>query len=113
MKYSADEVSDTPDAKPCKSSHTPGFQYVFRRQGPLHAPWPLRLVARAHVLQPILLRVVGIGAVPEHVGPAAAPRRRIANRVAILTGMGAGIAAAAVVGWRGLRGGLHAATQRS
>jgi 2-polyprenyl-6-methoxyphenol hydroxylase-like FAD-dependent oxidoreductase len=93
-------------------AHT-GFQYVFRRQGPLHAPWPLRLVARAHVLQPILLRVVGIGAVPEHVGPAAAPRRRIANRVAILTGMGAGIAAAAVVGWRGLRGGLHAATQRS
>lgn len=91
-------------------AHT-GFQYVFRRQGPLHASWPLRLVARAHVLQPILLRVVGIGTVPEHVGPAAAPLRRIGNRAATVIGISAGIAAA-IVGWLGMRG-FQTGRQRS
>ncbi len=51
-----------------------GFQYVFRRQGPLHAPWQFRLAARAHIMQPILLHVVGIGSVSEHVFTASTPR---------------------------------------
>jgi 2-polyprenyl-6-methoxyphenol hydroxylase-like FAD-dependent oxidoreductase len=90
-----------------------GFQKVFRSQGPLHASWPVRLVARAHLMQPILLRVVGVGIVPEHVLPAAAPRRRIGSRIACMIGMGAGVAAAVTVACRGLRTSLPRQTFRS
>jgi 2-polyprenyl-6-methoxyphenol hydroxylase-like FAD-dependent oxidoreductase len=79
-----------------------GFQYVFRKPGPLHPAWPFRLAARAHLVQPILLRVVGIGSVPEHVRQPSSRGRRIGVRVAYITGIVAGVAAAAAVLWRGL-----------
>ena len=78
-----------------------GFQYVFRRQGPLHAPWTFRLAARAHLMQPILLRVVGVGVVSEHVSTALAPGRRTGKRIARMTAIGAGLAAAATLAWLG------------
>jgi 2-polyprenyl-6-methoxyphenol hydroxylase-like FAD-dependent oxidoreductase len=85
-----------------------GFQYVFRRQTPLHPSWPVKLVARTHVLQPILLRVVGLGIVPEHVSEMAAPNRRIGTKIASAIGLGAGVAAGATVLWLGLRSRLPA-----
>jgi 2-polyprenyl-6-methoxyphenol hydroxylase-like FAD-dependent oxidoreductase len=84
-----------------------GFQYVFRRQGPLHAPRPFKLAMRAHLMQPIVLRVVGVGIVPEHVHPTAAPRRRIGASIARTIGLGAGVAVAITMAWRGLNRGLR------
>ncbi len=84
-----------------------GFRYVFRRQGPLHASWPLKLAARAHILQPILLRVVGVGVVSEHVSGELVRARRMRNRIARVIATGAGVAAAASVAWLALRGSLR------
>ncbi len=83
-------------------AHT-GFKYVFRSQGPLHASWPFKVAARAHLMQPLILRVVGVGIVPEHVGTTGQPRRRVGTRIARMIGVGAGIAAAVTVAGRGLR----------
>lgn len=82
------------------------FQYVFRRQGPLHASWLFKLAARAHVMQPILLNVVGIGIVPEHVSTASIAAQRKRSRIAFMVALGAGVAATATVAWLGLGGRL-------
>jgi 2-polyprenyl-6-methoxyphenol hydroxylase-like FAD-dependent oxidoreductase len=80
-----------------------GFQSVFRREGPIHPSWFFRAVARAHVIQPVLFRVVGIGIVPEHVSFLPGPKPRPGSRVARVIGIGAGISAAVTVAWLGLR----------
>ncbi len=82
-----------------------GFQYVFRRQGKLRAPWPFKLAMRAHVMQPILLRVVGVGVISEHVSTGLTHRRRRGSSVARMAGLGAGVAVAVTVAWVGFRRG--------
>jgi 2-polyprenyl-6-methoxyphenol hydroxylase-like FAD-dependent oxidoreductase len=95
-----------------------GFQYVFRRPGPLHPGWPVKLAARAHLLQPIVLRVVGVGISSEHVSMASDPKRHTRRKIAGLIGIGAGIAAAATVAWlrspsnRKIRAGWPGSTRR-
>ncbi|MGC2660634.1 MAG: FAD-dependent oxidoreductase [Bryobacteraceae bacterium] len=71
-----------------------GFKYVFRTQGPLHPNRLFRVVARARLMQPILLHVVGIGSVPEHVRTPNLPERRSRGTVARIIGLTAAIAAA-------------------
>ncbi len=80
-----------------------GLKYVFEARGPLEVPWPVRLVLRSHVLLPILLRVVGIGKLPERVsetvllnGSVVFKQRTRAITLGRVVGTGAGIAAAAV-----------------
>jgi 2-polyprenyl-6-methoxyphenol hydroxylase-like FAD-dependent oxidoreductase len=42
---------------------------VLRQQGPLSAPWVLRLLDRWPVLQALPAYAIGVGARPEHVKP--------------------------------------------
>ena len=79
------------------------FRYIFRSEGPLRPSRLFKLVARAHIAQPIVLRVVGVGIVPEHVAGAERESRSLGSTLARTVGMAAGIAAAATVFWLGVR----------
>ena len=82
-----------------------GLEAIFRQQGPMQAPLPLRVVTRVPGFQHMVARVVGIGVRPEHVRLPVAGLRRgksgsLATKVAALC---AGFAVAATVAWIGLR----------
>jgi hypothetical protein len=51
------------------------IQNVFRSQGPIHPPPIVRRVAQSHLLEPVLLRVVGVGIFPEHIKTVTMVRR--------------------------------------
>jgi 2-polyprenyl-6-methoxyphenol hydroxylase-like FAD-dependent oxidoreductase len=76
-----------------------GLQVVFRNSGPLTPPWQFKLAMRAHLMQPVMLYVVGVGVLPESPAVAARPKRQTAGRIRRLAALGAGIAAAAAVAW--------------
>ncbi len=78
-----------------------GFQYVFRRQGRLSPPWAFKLAMRLGLVQPILLRVVGVGILPEHVSTITGAERRTGNSVERMLGLVAGTAAAVTMIWLG------------
>jgi 2-polyprenyl-6-methoxyphenol hydroxylase-like FAD-dependent oxidoreductase len=44
---------------------------ALRAEGPIRAPWPVRLLQRVPALQALPARVVGVGLRPEHVAPEA------------------------------------------
>jgi len=69
-----------------------GIQYVFAHPGPIHAPWPFKVVTRIPGLPHLAGRFIGIGVRPEHIRDLA-PRAPLLRRIAI----GAGIAAAVAV----------------
>ena len=74
------------------------FKYIFRNPGPLRvAPW-VKLILRSHLLQPALLRVVGAGIVPEHIGIPGVRKAKaasLARRVGVAVGATVGAAAVA------------------
>jgi 2-polyprenyl-6-methoxyphenol hydroxylase-like FAD-dependent oxidoreductase len=72
------------------------FKYIFR-PGPLRVSPIVKLILRAHLLQPILLRVVGAGIVREHIAiPGVRPRSAhpLARRIGALAGASIAIGAA-------------------
>ncbi|HLH01134.1 MAG TPA: FAD-dependent oxidoreductase [Bryobacteraceae bacterium] len=64
------------------------FKYIFR-PGPLHVSPLVKIILRTRVLQPVLLRVVGAGIVPERIaipGVRTRPAHLLARRVGALAG---------------------------
>ncbi len=43
------------------------FARIFRNEGPIKAPWWLKLAVRLPGAQRLLARIVGIGFRPEHI----------------------------------------------
>jgi 2-polyprenyl-6-methoxyphenol hydroxylase-like FAD-dependent oxidoreductase len=78
-----------------------GFQRVFRQPGPFSPPWLLKFAMRFRLIQPILLRVVGVGIFQEHVSMPLEPARRPETSLARTIGLIAGTAAAITVVWIG------------
>ena len=71
-----------------------GLQQVFRKPGPLQAPWQFKTVTSIPGLQHVLGRLVGVGVRPEHIEDSevrlkAKKQRlvRIATAVAVATGV--------------------------
>jgi 2-polyprenyl-6-methoxyphenol hydroxylase-like FAD-dependent oxidoreductase len=81
-----------------------GMQHAFRSKGPIHPPPLLRFIAKSRVLEPVLLRVVGVGIYPEHIKTVTMPRRPKPTKIAQMAGFVAGIAAGATVAWLGITG---------
>jgi hypothetical protein len=81
-----------------------GLEYVFRRPGPLQAPWQLKLAVRLPGLTHITARVIGIGIRPEHIRPTdARVGRPSLKRIAIYTGVALAVVVSVARFWR--RGG--------
>lgn len=55
-----------------------GFSRIFRNDGPLKAPWQLKVIAHLPGLQRVMGRVVGIGVRPEHVAGGKTPWQKAA-----------------------------------
>jgi 2-polyprenyl-6-methoxyphenol hydroxylase-like FAD-dependent oxidoreductase len=70
-----------------------GFEYVFRHQGPIQAPWQLRLALQIPGIQRLIGRLVGIGVRPEHIrsAPAATALPGSLRHAAVCAGVLAGI----------------------
>jgi 2-polyprenyl-6-methoxyphenol hydroxylase-like FAD-dependent oxidoreductase len=67
-----------------------GFAYVFEHQGPLKAPWQMKVAFRIPGVQRLTARVIGIGVRPEHVRIEQSPQnwlKRVAIAAGTLTGM--------------------------
>jgi 2-polyprenyl-6-methoxyphenol hydroxylase-like FAD-dependent oxidoreductase len=88
-----------------------GMERVFRRPERLHAGWAIRLAARARLMQPVVLRVVGVGIWPEHVAIGRPTERRKTRRLARLIGTGAAVVAAGTVAYLSLRKRLPARSE--
>ncbi len=67
-----------------------GFEYIFAHPGPIKAPWQLKVVSRIPGIQHVTGRFVGIGVRPEHIRGAQRPP--LLKRIAIATGIAAGVA---------------------
>ena len=72
------------------------FQAVFRNPGPATAPWQMKVAFSIPGVQHLIARLVGIGALPEHIAsakkPTVCPVPKLA-RIAIAAGLGlAGVA---------------------
>jgi 2-polyprenyl-6-methoxyphenol hydroxylase-like FAD-dependent oxidoreductase len=79
------------------------FAELFQHTGPMQAPWQLKTVAQIPGITHLTARAVGLGVRPEHMKDArrsSAYRRDQVARVAL----GVGIAAGALLVFRGLRG---------
>ena len=62
------------------------FQYVFRHQGPMKAPWQLKVATGIPGVQHLIGRVVGVGIRPEHIRTPAAPPSPL-TRFAVAAGV--------------------------
>jgi 2-polyprenyl-6-methoxyphenol hydroxylase-like FAD-dependent oxidoreductase len=74
-----------------------GLAYIFRQQGPMRPPMPLRVAVRIPGIQHTLGRVVAIGVRPEKIKGQAATRTAAAGRVRQIAAICAGVAAAVTV----------------
>ena len=72
-----------------------GFQKVFQNNGPLKAPWQLRLAGQLPGLPRLLARVVGLGIRPEHIQDPGKLKPR--NRAWLRLAGGAGVVACAII----------------
>lgn len=76
-----------------------GFARVFESEGPIHAPWQMKVAMRVPGIHRALGYAVGVGARPEHVREPVRPKER-GMSLAKMACTAAGIAAgAAVCGW--------------
>ncbi|HWE49543.1 MAG TPA: FAD-dependent oxidoreductase [Bryobacteraceae bacterium] len=72
------------------------FAKIFRDDGPMEAPWQLKIITQVPGIQRVLGRIVGIGFRPEHIHAARSPRSGaqgrggLLRRLAIHTGSMAG-----------------------
>jgi 2-polyprenyl-6-methoxyphenol hydroxylase-like FAD-dependent oxidoreductase len=80
-----------------------GFQYVFRHEGPIQAPWQLKAALQIPGIQRLTARIIGLGFCPEHVHKEGMPARRKGIKIAQAVGVAAGVAAGLTVLWLGLR----------
>ncbi len=81
-----------------------GLQSVFRSQGPMQAPWQLRLVARLPGVPRLLARVIGIGVRPEHIQDRAEPKCRTRSWLPIAAGCAGLVCGLVAVNARGRSG---------
>lgn len=71
-----------------------GLHRIFRKRGPFKAPWQFKVATRIPGLQRVLARVIAVGIRPEHIAGSAghrAARQRRLLRMAIATGVAAGV----------------------
>jgi 2-polyprenyl-6-methoxyphenol hydroxylase-like FAD-dependent oxidoreductase len=73
------------------------FAKIFESQGPIQAPWQLKVALRIPGIRPVLGYAVGIGARPEHVQNDAARTRRRGRIAAAAIGLAVGVGVACAV----------------
>jgi 2-polyprenyl-6-methoxyphenol hydroxylase-like FAD-dependent oxidoreductase len=67
------------------------FDYVFRHEGPIKAPWQLKFVLRIPGVQRLIGRLVGVGVRPEHICGASIRRTSSLKRIAVFAGALTGV----------------------
>ncbi|HEY1758294.1 MAG TPA: FAD-dependent oxidoreductase [Bryobacteraceae bacterium] len=67
------------------------FQYVFRHEGPIKAPWQMKFVLRIPGVQRLVARLIGVGVRPEHIHDAPIRRTSSLKRIAAFAGAFTGV----------------------
>lgn len=77
-----------------------GLETVFRSEGPMEAPWQLRVFSRLPGLPRLLARVIGVGIRPEHIQDVTRTKRNHRSWIPIVAGCAGLLCACFVVNAR-------------